>query len=66
MLIFLLLTQSMNPFHNAYRELGLRQGPDTEPLQEKVADIVGEGAGDRGRAAEASTTSRHDPGEVIP
>jgi len=52
--------------HNAYVEVGLRQGPDPEPLQEIVAEAVGEGAGDRGGAAEASTASRHDQGEVIP
>jgi hypothetical protein len=51
--------------HDAYGEVGLRQGPDVEPLQGKVADVVDEGAGDRGGAAKASTTSRHDQGEVI-
>lgn len=63
-------TPTPNPIdehmHNAYVEVGLRQGPDPEPLQEIVAEAVGEGAGDRGGAAEASTASRHDQGEVIP
>jgi hypothetical protein len=56
------------PMHDAHAEIGLGQGPDPEPLQEKVADVVEEGAGERGGAAqtmEPSTASRHDQGEVI-
>jgi len=54
------------PMHIAYGEVGLRQGADVEPLQEKVAEAVGEGAGGKRVVAEASTASRHDQGEVIP
>ena len=56
------------PMHDAHAEIGLGQGPDAEPLQEKVPDIVGEGGGERGGAAgtvEASEASRHDQGEVM-
>ena len=56
------------PMHDAHAEIGLGQGPDAEPLQEKVPDIVGEGGGERGGVAgtvEASTASRHDQGEVM-
>ena len=54
--------------HDAHVEIGLGQGPDPEPLQEKVADVVEEGGGERGGAAgtvEASMASRHDQGEVM-
>ena len=56
------------PMHDAHAEIGLGQGPDAEPLQEKVPDAGREGGGERGGAAgavEASTSSRHDQGEVI-
>ena len=55
--------------HDAHGEVGLGQGADIEPLQEKAADVVGEGTRERGDTAvalEPSTTSRHDQGEVIP
>ena len=53
---------------DAHAEVGLGQGLDTEPLLEKVVDIIEEGGGERGGAAEtveASMASRHDQGEVI-
>jgi hypothetical protein len=55
------------PMHDAYAEIGLGQGPDAQPLQDKVPDVGGEGGGERGGApgtVEASTSSRHDQGEV--
>jgi hypothetical protein len=48
--------------HDAHGEVGLGQGPDIEPLQEKVVDVVGEGGDERGgvtETVEASTVPRH-------
>ena len=56
------------PMHDANAEIGLGQGLDVEPLQEKVLDVGEEGGDERGGAAgtvEASTSSRHDQGKVI-
>ena len=56
------------PMHDAHAEVGLGEGPDTERLQERGADLVGEGGGEREGPAEAvepSMASKRDQGEVI-
>ena len=56
------------PMHDAHAEVGLGEGPDTERLQERGADLVGEGGGERegpAEAVEASMASKRDQGEVI-
>lgn len=56
--------------HVAHAEVGLGDGPDTERLQARGADLVGEGGGERGGpveavAVETSMASRQDQAEVI-
>ena len=36
------------PMHDAHAKIGLGQGPDAVPLQEKVLNVVGECGGERG------------------
>ena len=39
--------QVNEPMHDAHVKVGLGQGHDTKPLQEKVFDVVKEGGGER-------------------
>lgn len=51
------------PIHDAHAEIGFGQRPNTEPLLKYVSNLVGDGGGMRGGAAEtmkASTVLKHD------
>ena len=51
--------------HDAHAEVGLGQKLDTEPLQVRGVDLVGEGNGKRGGPTEMVEASKYDQGEVI-